>query len=268
MEEDLGQLEENIQSVLASANHNTQTAAEIVQALDECRSRMNDAEVEYGVICEAFGEHADDCRLLVEQNKHFTTPSKQLGEVPAELRQQNQKYCETLEQMEDYGKQMGVVALNAAIEAGRMGDNGLSFVAAAEDVRTLAGKYSEAAGSLLEQIQDSNRRIEQLEDEIRRLVNLLKENNVSTTRVMKSSQDIVKLIQESSIGVFSEELSPMREELIGIRNAEEEAIKAEERNRMQLEDIQSEFAVQKERENEIKSALDPIFEKVEKYQES
>lgn len=59
---------------------------------------------------------------MVEENKHFTTPSKFLNEFPVALKAENEKDREELEKMQDCGKQMGVLALNAAIEAGRMGE--------------------------------------------------------------------------------------------------------------------------------------------------
>ena len=90
-----------------------------------------------------FAQIEQEMAQLVEENKHFTTPSKFLNEFPVALKAENEKTREELEKMQDCGKQMGVLALNAAIEAGRMGEGGKQFVTAAETIRVSAGTYDE-----------------------------------------------------------------------------------------------------------------------------
>lgn len=58
---------------------------------------------------------------IVENNKHFTTPMKHISEAPQALREMRQALGERAERMEELSKTMGVLALNSAIEAGRMG---------------------------------------------------------------------------------------------------------------------------------------------------
>ena len=77
-----------------------------------------------------FAQIEQEMAQLVEENKHFTTPSKFLNEFPVALKAENEKTREELEKMQGCGKQMGVLALNAAIEAGRMGEGGKQFVTA------------------------------------------------------------------------------------------------------------------------------------------
>ena len=96
-----------------------------------------------------FAQIEQEMAQLVEENKHFTTPSKFLNEFPVALKAENEKTREELEKMQDCGKQMGVLALNAAIEAGRMGEGGKQFVTAAETIRVSAGTYDELIERLL-----------------------------------------------------------------------------------------------------------------------
>ena len=126
---------------------------------------------------------------LVEENKHFTTPSKFLNEFPVALKAENEKTREELEKMQDCGKQMGVLALNAAIEAGRMGEGGKQFVTAAETIRVSAGTYDELIDQAHKRLADSDERIAELEEQVHRMVTLLKENNVAMTKLMKSCQE-------------------------------------------------------------------------------
>ena len=84
---------------------------------------------------------------------------------------------------------MGVLALNAAIEAGRMGDGGKQFVTAAETIRVSAGTYDELIDQAHKRLADSDERIAELEEQVHRMVTLLKENNVAMTKLMKSCQE-------------------------------------------------------------------------------
>jgi methyl-accepting chemotaxis protein len=248
---DTRQVSENTQNILEYAKQNSISASEICGRLDACGQELQRAWDEYNGIISRIEQQTEECQQLVEQNKHFTTPSKNLSELPAELHSTNQDYLKHLEEMSDCGKQMGVLALNAAIEAGRMGESGRGFVGAAEEIRNCAKQYESAAGALKDRIEESEERIEALEETVHHLVGLLKENNVGTAKLMRSSQDLGKQTKKAAIRDFSGDLIPIREEVTGIYNVEEEVIKSGERSRMQLDDILEEIRTQQDNGDEI-----------------
>ncbi len=116
---------------------------------------------------------------IVENNKHFTTPMKHISEAPQALREMRQALGERAERMEELSKTMGVLALNSAIEAGRMGESGTRFVTAAEQVRAYADDYEQEALALKDQLGEAEERIASLEEQVHHLNELLKENNIS-----------------------------------------------------------------------------------------
>ncbi len=253
MEADTRQVEENALNVLEYAKQNSIAIAALLHDMEEYRSGMDKLRQDYENIRGQIRQQAKDCQQAVEQNKHFTSPSKILSELPERLHSQNQEYSAQLEEMAEYGKQMGVLALNAAIEAGRMGESGRSFVGAAEDIRTFAKQYDDSVRGLKERIEASDQRIGELENTIHHLVGLLKENNVAAAKLMRDAQTTEKLMDQAADRNFPEELTPMREELMGLRNSEEEIIKSEERNRLQLEDILGEIETQRKNGEEAAS---------------
>lgn len=79
--------------------------------------------------------------------------TKVVAPITAELSNGMEEMRNMLEGVVDLGKQMGVISLNAAVEAGRMGEGGKKFVEAAEEVRELSGKYQQATSALAQQMQ-------------------------------------------------------------------------------------------------------------------
>ena len=55
-------------------------------------------------------------------------------------------------------------------------------------------------------------------------------------------------------------MSVLKDKVIDIRNTQEEILKEEERNKMQISDIYSEFELQQDNENELYNCLLPILD--------
>ncbi len=257
---DLQQISENLKSVSEAANQNAESAVELSRVMKEHRNGLQQAEREYIGVCEKLRQQTEETERLVEENKHFTTPSKYLNELPDTLKEQNQSYLEKLAGMLEYGKQMTVLALNAAIEAGRMGESGRQFVAAAEDVRVCAMQYEEAARGLREEILAKNDQIHELEETVHHLVGLLKDNNVSTAKLMRSCQNNLKHVEQSStVRIFSDDVAPMKELLGKMRSTEEEMVKYGERNQMQIGDIEEEIRTQERNMQDIEDTITSVI---------
>mgnify|MGYP002798028749 CR=1 FL=1 len=164
-----------------------------------------------------------------------------------------------LEKMQDCGKQMGVLALNAAIEAGRMGEGGKQFVTAAETIRVSAGTYDELIDQAHKRLADSDERIAELEEQVHRMVTLLKENNVAMTKLMKSCQEAARQAQEWNRLKPCPNFKEMENQIVVLRNADEEIAKSEERNRMQMEDFTEEMESQKKNFDELLQSMETVY---------
>lgn len=138
---------------------------------------------------------------IVENNKHFTTPMKHISEAPQALREMRQALGERAERMEELSKTMGVLALNSAIEAGRMGESGTRFVTAAEQVRAYADDYEQEALALKDQLGEAEERIASLEEQVHHLNELLKENNISMGKLYRDCAQNMAAYETGQIGL-------------------------------------------------------------------
>lgn len=260
---DISQVMENTTDLSNYAMQNIEETSALIHDMDDFSKDLKSGVDEYMQIAELVKEYHEAVTNLVEENKHYTTPAKYLTEAPARFRQDYQSYEEKVDEMAENSKQMGVMALNAAIEAGRMGVAGTQFVATAEEIRQTALGYERTALTMKEELQDAQKRISELEEFVLRLVSLVKDGNISTTRLMKKSMELNKLVTECSLRDFSEDMIGMRDKVVAIRNLEEEIAKSSERNQIQLSDIQSEMKQQKKELRELESDLSHVLDQAQ-----
>ena len=253
------QIQGNIKEASQMAADNGEKEQELTGQLASYQEQEVQSSEKREQMLQNFAQIEQEMAQLVEENKHFTTPSKFLNEFPVALKAENEKTREELEKMQDCGKQMGVLALNAAIEAGRMGEGGKQFVTAAETIRVSAGTYDELIDQAHKRLADSDERIAELEEQVHRMVTLLKENNVAMTKLMKSCQEASRQAQEWNRLKPCPNFKEMENQIVVLRNADEEIAKSEERNRMQMEDFTEEMESQKKNFDELLQSMETVY---------
>ena len=262
MQEDISQVMENTASMTAYAMQNVEEESVLLHTMDKFNGDFHTAMEEYQQIAGMVKENYEAVTNLVEENKHYTTPSKYLTEIPGKLRKEYQAYERKTEELAESARQMSVQAINAAVEAGRMGESGKKFVAASEELRQMALDYEKSVLVMKEDLEASQERVQELEEYVLRLVALIKDGNVGTTRLMKKYMTLHKAVEACSMGNFSDEVALMRDKVVSIRNLDEEMVKSSERNKIQLTDIQEELKTQKQELRELDSDLSYLFDDV------
>ena len=253
------QVADNVNSTIESAKSNIDVEASLIHSLDEYGNAVSKTQADIEKLVEKVKEQNEEALKLVDNNKHFTSPSKYLSELPSTFREANQKYSGHIGKMSEYCKQMGVLALNSAIEAGRLGDSGKVFVNSCEVIRTYATNYENEIALMKDEISASNEKIAYLEEQVRHLVGLLKENNVATAKLMKQCGETSDFAGELKLGIDFDSITELKTNVIDLKNAEEEILKSGERNRMQLEDMFAEIETQQKNQEEILKSVLPVL---------
>lgn len=256
---DVIQISENMNNAITLASGNAEIENNLGVIVNDYRQRVQEKELQQQAADEGFHQLLDATTRLVDANKHFTTPSKYISEFPSNYKAQNQSCRENLDQMEEFGKQMGVLSLQAAIEAGRLGEDGRQFVEAAEDIRSYAANYDKVIAQTREQLEQSDDRLNELEKQVHHLITLLKENNIATAKLMKLCQDAVNKADALSQNPLMDDFIEIQNQMSALRNADEEIVKSEERNRMQVDDLNEEFLAQQKNQKEIFRMIDPLY---------
>ena len=255
---DVAQLSENMNNAITLASGNAEIENGLGAIINDYRERVQKKEMQQQASDEAYHRLLDATTRLVDVNKHFTTPSKYISEFPSNYKAQNQSCRENLDQMEEFGKQMGVLSLQAAIEAGRLGEDGRQFVETAEDIRTYVANYDKVIAQTRLQLEQSDERLSELENQVHHLITLLKENNIATAKLMNLCQDAVNKSDALNHNSLMDDFIEIQNKMSTLRNADEEIVKSEERNRMQVDDLNEEFLAQQKNQKEIFRMIDQI----------
>lgn len=256
---DVAQLSENMNNAITLASGNAEIENGLGAIINDYRERVQKKEMQQQASDEAYHRLLDATTRLVDVNKHFTTPSKYISEFPSNYKAQNQSCRENLDQMEEFGKQMGVLSLQAAIEAGRLGEDGRQFVETAEDIRTYVANYDKVIAQTRLQLEQSDERLSELENQVHHLITLLKENNIATAKLMNLCQDAVNKSDALNHNSLMDDFIEIQNKMSTLRNADEEIVKSEERNRMQVDDLNEEFLAQQKNQKEIFRMIDPLY---------
>ena len=256
---DVAQLSENMNNAITLASGNAEIENGLGAIINDYRERVQKKEMQQQASDEAYHRLLDATTRLVDVNKHFTTPSKYISEFPSNYKAQNQSCRENLDQMEEFGKQMGVLSLQAAIEAGRLGEDGRQFVETAEDIRTYVANYDKVSAQTRLQLEQSDERLSELENQVHHLITLLKENNIATAKLMNLCQDAVNKSDALNHNSLMDDFIEIQNKMSTLRNADEEIVKSEERNRMQVDDLNEEFLAQQKNQKEIFRMIDPLY---------
>jgi len=172
---------------VASVNDIHDLVNENAEALGAERSRLKDSEATFdqiGVILQQVGTN------LNQINGRASSTAEQMGD----LSESALKINDCVGQIEAISDQTNLLALNAAIEAARAGEQGRGFAVVADEVRTLAGQTGKTTEEIGGIIAKTNKFIESIGQGIEGIRNDA-DNLKETTSTIEAS---VKLITDLS----------------------------------------------------------------------
>jgi methyl-accepting chemotaxis protein len=230
-----------IQEMAATIGESTRHATEATEASRGASETATTGGQIVGQTINGMQEIADMVRESSESIGRLAESAEQIGEI--------------IRVIEDIADQTNLLALNAAIEAARAGEQGRGFAVVADEVRKLAERTGHATREIktvIDGVQNkTGSAVESMEMGIRSVDKgreLADQAGGSLNEILSSAQNVVSMMEQIATGaeeqsVTAEQISQTVESISGVtqetaKGASEMAEAAEELNR-QAESLQS-----------------------------
>lgn len=201
------------------ANAGNIEAAELEKGLLEAREQLKSVKEREERFSEVLETTTQELTMVVEQNKHFSTPAKDLVAGANDLRTGIHAAEEQAEAMSAFFRNMSVTALTAAIDAGRMGESASKFVQTAEDIRIESEKKEKEMHALVEALQGLTARLDALEANVEKMNLMQKDSNKASYDVLTHQEERQKefLQAEASAGSVVSDLKSLQEKASSLK---------------------------------------------------
>lgn len=260
MDKELTKVVSHAYDTLEEASESMKVMEQLVRELAVMRGQLEDEEQDKKKLRDAADRQKRQTEDIEAEIRQLTGPLTVLQEIRNGLKGDAQKIREEISQMSDYAKQMTVASLNCAIEAGRMGEAGKSFVEASEDVRLLSSAYERAAASAGRKMDDIEKRIGQIETQTAALTNTCKDNSLSVSRLSQNALEQEEICTRAAERHYLEKAAAISDYIKKISSKFDAIDSLQHQTLSDIEHIGESFMNEQEARKELEQITDQMIE--------
>ncbi|MGY3664377.1 MAG: methyl-accepting chemotaxis protein [Roseburia sp. 1XD42-69] len=197
-------LTDTAQSMSAQSEELQQAALTQTNAMDDLNRKVENIQGNLNDVSDNTKETKQRAAEIAEQIADGNQKMQELTQAMEAISRNAADITKISKLMEDIAQQTSILALNASVEAQRVGEAGKGFAVVAEEVRTLAGQSTEAAQNTVEIIDTTSHLIRKgvkLTAETSRALSEINKGSDAVTAISNRLSDTVDIQEESLRGV-------------------------------------------------------------------
>ncbi len=181
------------------ANDGDREAADLEKELTALEKEVSGFRDGIRALHGAMDETGKDLTELVEQNKHFSAPAKELAAGAKDIRDELTALQEETKGLSSFFRNVSVMSLTAAIDAGRMGESASKFVQTAEDIRIESEKEERLLQELTGKLQSLHARMDAFDAAVEKMNVLQTDMNKACYRTLTNHEERIRKLKPVGI---------------------------------------------------------------------
>lgn len=170
----------SLEEITSSINEINSQSAENVKNAEEANSQSKQASV-------SAGNGMDQMKQLTEAMRGITSSSEEINNI--------------VKTIDDISFQINLLALNANVEAARVGKYGKGFAVVAEEVRNLANRSGESVQETSQKVEEANKNIRLGSELVEKTANQLEEIVQQSNNIAAFLEEITQAGREQAQGI-------------------------------------------------------------------